>query len=214
MSDRFYSFVRAFGWHIFWLSSRPVVIGKEHVQREGAFIVGATHESLFDIAMIIGHSKRLIDPLAAAEFVGRPLPRWFLRGMNCVFLNRTRSDTGAVLEVIKRLEHGRAVAIFPEGRVIRGEESVIRTGRIHSGIGRISKITQAPIVPCVVSGAFAYNKVCAWLPLGAVRYGIIFGSAIFPEGDAGKIEGKLIDEWVRLHGVLRDAMGEKKDEAC
>jgi 1-acyl-sn-glycerol-3-phosphate acyltransferase len=206
MSDTFYNLVWLIGSHIFWVSSRPVVMGREYTRVTGPFIIAANHESNYDSALIIRHSSRSVDPLAAAEVLKKPFPKWFLLSMNSIAVERSRNDAGAVREIMKRLEAGRGVVIFPEGRVQRGEESVIHTRRIRPGVGQLAKMADVPIIPCVTINTSPYEKRSSWLPLKAVRYGIIFGPAIAPAGEAAEIEQRMIEEWVRLHRILRNAM--------
>jgi 1-acyl-sn-glycerol-3-phosphate acyltransferase len=114
-----------------------------------------------------------------------------------------------VRTILSRLERGRPIAMFPEGRFRKGRESVVYTRKIRAGIGRIAVLAKAPVVPCVIVDTQLYERVPAWFPHKATRYGIIFGDPIDPSLGAEAIEAKLVDELVRLHVELRERMARK-----
>ncbi len=206
MSDLFYDAVRLLGTHPFWLSSAPTVMGLEHTRRAGPFILAATHQSPFDVALLVRHSTRRLDFVSIVEAFRNPLVAWFYGSMNAFPLDRSRPDAPTVRILLDRLSRGRAVCIFPEGRLRRGAESVVHTRRISRGIGRIAKLAEAPIVPCVIINSAAYLSFKSWLPLGRTRYGIIVGPAIEPTEDAAAIEEKLVNDLVALHRALEAQM--------
>src|SRR6266478_3541841 len=96
MSDLFYSAVVSLGTHVFWLSSRPVVIGVEHTRRAGPFIVAATHESPFDVALLMRHAKRPLDFVTTTEAFANPMVRWFYGSLNAFPLDRSKRDPATV----------------------------------------------------------------------------------------------------------------------
>jgi hypothetical protein len=67
MSDLFYKVVRLIGRHAFWVSSRPVVFGIEHVPRQGACVIASNHTSPYDVALLMRHTPRLLDFVSIVE---------------------------------------------------------------------------------------------------------------------------------------------------
>ncbi|HEV7299526.1 MAG TPA: lysophospholipid acyltransferase family protein [Tepidisphaeraceae bacterium] len=203
MSDPFYKAIRFSGRHVFWLTSnRRRVIGAHHAQLPGPYILAATHGSPYDIPLLILHTKRNLDFVSSAEVFKNRFVAWFYGSMNAFPLDRSRPDTSAVRIILDRLKRGRAVAMFPEGRICKGNASVVFSRRIRPGIGRIAQLANVPIVPVVIVNSIAYSRVINWLPLKRVRYGLIYGPPIAPEGDAKAIEQQLIDAYVALHAEL------------
>jgi 1-acyl-sn-glycerol-3-phosphate acyltransferase len=202
VSDLFYDAVRALGYPAFWLSSSPLTIDTHHVRREGGFILAATHASPYDIPLLIRHVKRRLDFVSIVEVFRNPFVAWFYGSMNAFPLDRSRRDEKTVRIILDRLRRGRVVAMFPEGGFRRGEDSVVHTRRIRPGIGRLARLANVPVVPCVIVNSQAYSKVVSWLPLFRTRYGIIFGCAIEPTREPHQIEQRLIDAFVSLHGAL------------
>lgn len=206
MSDRFYSIIRAIGGHTLGVSGRPVIIGAGRIPGSGPVILAPTHESPYDVPLLIYHSPRPLDFVSVTEvFRHRPLA-WFYGNMNAFPLDRSRPDSRTVRVILSRLSAGRAVALFPEGRLRGGAASVLRSRTIRPGLGRLSELSGAPIVPCVIVNSGAYSRPGAWLPLRRTRYGIIFGEPLFPVGEAALLERRYVEEVVRLHAELRERL--------
>jgi 1-acyl-sn-glycerol-3-phosphate acyltransferase len=202
MSDPFYRFIRFSGRHVFWLSSRSTVIGVAHTRRPGPFILAATHSSPYDVPLLIRHTPPMLDFVSITEVFKNPLVAWFYGSLNAFPLERSRPDAPAVRVILDRLKRGRVVAMFPEGRICKGPASVVHSRRIRPGIGRIAQLANVPIVPVVIVNSGAYSRFSNWLPLRRVRYGLVYGEPISPDGEPEWIEQRLIEAFVSLHAEL------------
>lgn len=207
MSDAFYRAVRFAGKGAFFVSSSPVVVGRQRVPTHGACIVASTHQSPYDVPLLIRHTPRLLDFVSVVEVFRKPLVGWFYGSLNAFPLDRSRADSKTVRIILDRLRRGRAVAMFPEGAVREGRESVVHGGRIKSGVGRIANLTGAPVVPCVVIDSQAYRRFRSWLPLRRTRYGVIYDEPLPPSSDPERLEEQLVASFVRLHRQLSAQMG-------
>lgn len=210
MSDTFYRAVRLVGSSAFWVSASPVVIGTQHVPASGACMVAATHQSPYDVALLIRHTPRLLDFVSIIEVFRNPLIAWFYGSLNAFPLDRSRPDSKTVRVIVERLHRGRAVGIFPEGGFRKGPESVVVTRRIKPGTGRLAHMTGSPVIPCVLIDSGVYSRVVSWLPFRRTRYGLIFGEAIDPALEPELIEARLIDAFVALHTLLTEAMAKTR----
>ena len=206
MSDTFYRVVRSIGSLAFWVSGSPVIMGIQHVPRVGACLVAATHQSPYDVPLLIRHTPRLLDFVSITEVFKNPLVAWFYGSLNAFPLDRSRPDSKTVRVILDRLRRARAVGIFPEGGFRKGLYSVVHTRRIRPGTGRIAHMTGATVIPCVIIDSHAYARVRGWLPLRQTRYGVIYGEAIDPTLDPEVIEARLIDAFVLLHARLTAEM--------
>lgn len=206
MSDRFYRFARWLGAPVFRIIGSPTVIGVERVPVSGPCVVAATHQSPYDVPLLIHHTGRLLDFVSIVEVFRNPLVGWLYGSLNAFPLDRSRADAKTVRIIVQRLRAGRVIAMFPEGGFRKGMESVVHTRRIRPGIGRIAQMTGAAVVPCVVIGSEVFGRPGSWLPLRRTRYGVIFGEPIDPGLDAGVIEERLIEAFVALHAELSRAM--------
>ncbi|MDP1661639.1 MAG: lysophospholipid acyltransferase family protein [Phycisphaerales bacterium] len=198
--------MRTIGSTAFWVSGSPVIIGLENVPPIGPCLLAATHQSPFDVALLIRHTPRLLDFVSITEVFRNPIVAWFYGSLNAFPLDRSRPDSKTVRVILDRLERSRAVAIFPEGGFRQGRESVVFSRRIRSGTGRIASIAGAPVIPCVLIDSQAYNRPSSWLPRRSTRYGVIYGPPIDPALAPEAIESRLVDEFVALHGRLSAAM--------
>jgi 1-acyl-sn-glycerol-3-phosphate acyltransferase len=189
------------------VSSSPLVIGRENVPALGACIVAATHHSAYDVPLLMRHTPRLLDFVSIVEVFRKPLVGWFYRSLNAFPLDRARPDSKAVRIILDRLRRGRAVAMFPEGAIRTGRESVVYSRRIKSGVGRIAHIAQAPVVPCVLINSQAYRRFTGWLPLRRTRYGVIYGEPLALSLEPDRLEEQLVSAFVALHRQLSARMG-------
>jgi 1-acyl-sn-glycerol-3-phosphate acyltransferase len=206
MSDAFYSLVRMFGSHPFWLSSCPVIIGVEKTARAGPYILASNHESPYEVPLLIRHGLRRIDFVSTTEVFRHPFVRWFYGSMNAFPLDRSQPDVHATRTIFDRLERGRVVGMFPEGRLRNGEHALVHTRKIRRGIGRIAKLARVPIMPAFVVNSIAYSRLTGWLPIRHTRYGVIFGDVTEPSDDPDVTERTLVETLLKLRGQLIDAM--------
>jgi 1-acyl-sn-glycerol-3-phosphate acyltransferase len=206
MSDAFYKFIRATWGPPFALSSRPTLLGLENVPRSGPCILASTHQSYFDVPILIHRTPRLIDFVSVVEEFRKPIVGRFYGAMNAFPLDRSRADPKTVRIILDRLARGRAVLIFPEGAIKIGEDSILNRGRLRPGIGRIAKLANAPIIPVVITNGAAFLKVKAWLPLRRTRYGLIYGPPLQPTEDPREVEATLVESLKALNLQLHAAM--------
>lgn len=198
MSDLFYRTIRLLGRHVFWVSSRPVVLGAENIPRVGPFVLASNHTSPYDIPLLIRHVPRLIDFVSIVEVFQNPFLAWFYGSMNAFPLDRHHADAPTVRIILRRLERGRVVAMFPEGGFRRGEASVVHSRKIRKGVGRLLTLADVPVVPVVVVNSIAYSRAAAWLPLRHTRYAVAFGAPLPAGLDPEQLEAALVESMVRL----------------
>jgi 1-acyl-sn-glycerol-3-phosphate acyltransferase len=206
MSDAYYNTVWSICAPAFWTSGSPIVIGAQKTRRAGAFILASNHESPFDVPLLILHSARCIDFVSIAEVFQNPFVRWFYGSMNAFPLERSRPDPQALRVVLDRLERGRVVGMFPEGRLCPGERSLVHTRKIRPGIGRIARLARVPILPAFVLNSGAYSRFTSWFPFRLTRYGVIFGDAIDPSDDPAVTEQALVETLLKLREELLRAI--------
>jgi 1-acyl-sn-glycerol-3-phosphate acyltransferase len=220
VSDLFYSSVRALGRPVFWITSRPLVLHPERLEslRSGTWIVAANHQSPYDIPLLMRHCPRHLDFISITEVFRNPFLGWFYGSMNAFPLDRARPDAKTVRSILDRLERGRAVAMFPEGRITPLDDSVVRGGRLRPGIGRIAQLGGARILPIAIVNSLAYQRPASWLPGRRVRYGIHPGEPLAPRPElpadeaANQLEEDLRASLIRLHGELSAAIATHPDQ--
>ena len=194
---------------LFGYSSRIYVVGCEHINRAGGFLLASNHISHFDPPIISSVARRKIDWMAMAEFFPIPGLGHFLRAVDALPAARERADRKTIRSAIERLKDGRIVGVFPEGGIRDGAQSLLEGAPVRAGASILAHMAGVPIVPCVILGSDRLYAKKNWLPLRRTPVWIAFGQAIshFPELEKSvaraRIEQELIDGFQRLYAELR-----------
>ena len=109
----------------------------------GAVMFVANHVSWVDIIAL--HSQRMMGFVAKREIAGWPLVGWLAARGETIFHQRgSQESLGGVLhEMRARLQQGRAVGVFPEGRTRDGRE----VGPFHARIFLAAVEAGVPVQP-------------------------------------------------------------------
>jgi 1-acyl-sn-glycerol-3-phosphate acyltransferase len=133
------------------------VYQKHNVPATGGLIVAANHQSYLDPPAIGAPllSRRHFDFIARSGlFTFKPFA-WLISTLNSIPVKGDGNDTASIKEVLRRLDMGRAVIIFPEGgRTTDGE-----LHEFKRGAALLVKRSRCPVLPAAVDGAFE-----AWPP--------------------------------------------------
>jgi len=132
------------------------VMGLEHLPVPPYLLV-PNHGSEIDAVVLGGSLPIRLTFLAARELERFPLLFRIIRWFDPVFVRRGLGDVGSVKACIARLGRGDVLVIFPEGRVVQGEEF----GPFHPGAAFVALRAGVPVVPVALKGV---NRM--W-PLGA-----------------------------------------------
>jgi len=208
VSDAFYTFTRAICIGPWRAASRVTLIGREHTRRPGAFIIAANHLGPYDVAALIAHSIRRVDFVSIVEIFRNPVVASFFRSMNAFPLDRSRPDPTTTRTIITRLRAGRVIGMFPEGGFRPGDDSLLDGGPMRPGLGRLSLLTQAPVIPCAIVGTNGFGHWSSWLPARRVSYGVAFGPPMTPPASrdaTSAFEATYRDRMVALGSSLREA---------
>src|ERR1044071_9819809 len=100
MSDLAYNLVWAAGVHVFWSTSRPVVLHRERLKRPGAYILAPSHLSPYDVPCLMALSPRNLDWVSIVEAFRNPLVAAFYSSVNTFALDRSRPDSPTVRTIL------------------------------------------------------------------------------------------------------------------
>jgi 1-acyl-sn-glycerol-3-phosphate acyltransferase len=127
------------------------VAGIEHLPVTGPFIVAANHHNYLD-GVVLGAA--LPRPIAFVVmprvYNASPLHPLFHRRLGSIPVSLERPDPGAIRRVLRTLESGRVVGIFPEG-------PFSREGRLvpgQPGVAMIALRSGMPVVPAAIEGTY------------------------------------------------------------
>src|SRR5947209_3921834 len=194
----------------FGYSARIYVIGSEHLNRAGGFLLASNHISHFDPLIISSIVRRKIDWMAMAEFFPVPGLGHFLRAVDAFPAERDRADRKTIRTAIERLKNERIVGVFPEGGIRDGAQSLLEGALVRAGASTLAHIADVPILPSVILGSDRLYAKRSWLPLKRTPIWIAFGEPIAPKPELEKsiaraqIETQLTNAFQRLYSQLRD----------
>ena len=127
--------------------------GKEHLPREGGYVLSPNHLSNLD-PWPLGiplFPKRQIRFMAKVELFRSPL--WpILRFGGAFKVRRGEGDTEAIETAIRLVREGEVVAIFPEGT--RRKKGLVKKhqARPHTGAARVALEGNVPLIPAAIAG--------------------------------------------------------------
>lgn len=214
MSDFIYKWVVRVCRPAFAVSSSPVVLHRQRAGEPGAVIIAPNHLSAYDVPCLMKESPRMLDFVSITELYRNPLVARFFNAMNVFPLDRSRPDSPTVRIILERLRRGRAVVMFPEGRIRDEADSVLNGGDIKPGVARIAQMADVPVIPCVMLNTGAYSRPSAWMPVRATRFGVAFGNPLRAPAGMGEAEAReallpdLKRSYRELHAELLKAMGD------
>lgn len=148
----------------------------KNVPAEGPILIAANHESYLDppaVSTVITH--RHIDFLARAGLFTSRAFAWLISSLNSIPVAEEGGDARAIREIIRRLELGHAVLIFPEGS--RSPDG--RMQDFKRGVAVLVKRSNCPVIPVAIAGAYAaWSRDRASPRLFASRIRLAFGTPI------------------------------------
>ncbi len=165
---------------------RGEVLGREHLPREGGYIVACNHASFVDPL-----AAGLYLPQQVAFFARRTLWKpgfasWWLDGVGTIPVDRDGgTDVAAIKRVLQTLKAGKVVILFPEGT--RSRDGSLQAPK--PGIGLIACRTAVPVVPARIFGSFEAFGRAGRPRLGtpiSVRYGPALAPADYDHPEDGR----------------------------
>jgi len=141
------------GYHLSRLAGRLFfrfrVIHRERMIQSGPVILAMNHQSYLDPPLAGTTCDRAIYFLARRTLLDVPLLGWVLPKLNVIPVNQEGVDRSAIKAVIRVLQAGNGVLVFPEGS--RTFDGTLQPG--EPGMGLMIAKTLAPVVPMRIFGA-------------------------------------------------------------
>ena len=176
--------------------------GWGNMPRTGPVLGLANHQSMFDPVLVGLSSRRYLSYLARKNLFEQPLLGPLIRSLNAIPIDRNMGKEG-IQAVLKSLDQGRAVLMFPEGeRTPTGEVLPLKPG-----VALLIKRVTCPIVPICIAGCFAaWSRFRKWprpsplfLPPGDSTIAVSVGEPIDPARYQGKDREWIVGD---LHAAL------------
>jgi 1-acyl-sn-glycerol-3-phosphate acyltransferase len=141
------------GYHCARLAGRLLfgfrVIHRERMIQSGPVILAMNHQSYLDPPLAGTACDRAIYFLARRTLLDVPFLGWLLPKLNVIPVNQEGVDRSAIRAIIRVLQAGNGVLIFPEGS--RTLDGTLQPA--EPGLGLVIAKTLAPVVPMRIFGA-------------------------------------------------------------
>jgi 1-acyl-sn-glycerol-3-phosphate acyltransferase len=142
---------------------RTTKTGRERVPRQGGLLLIINHISIFDPPVVGYATPRVVEFMAMAELFRNPLLARVFRLIGAFPVDRSRQDPAAAREAVRRLRAGRCVAIFPEGGVRLGSDSVLGGNpSFRPGAAALALMAEVAILPVIVRGTRTPYRWTNW----------------------------------------------------
>jgi 1-acyl-sn-glycerol-3-phosphate acyltransferase len=149
------------------------VYGQENIPEEGPVIVASNHVSYFDPPLVGVASRRAMWFLARKTLLEWPILGPIFPSLNVIPVDRDGNDRTALKNIIRLLQSGEGVVLFPEGT--RSADGQL--GQAQPGLGMIVAKTLAPVVPARIFGAYeAFPRGSKKIQPGKIS--VVFGSPL------------------------------------
>lgn len=161
----------------------------EPLPEQGGLLVVSSHQSHLDPLLLGLACNRRLSSLARASLYKFKPFGYLISALDAVPIDREASTLAAMKTVIKKLEGGGAVVVFPEG----ARTSTGRLAQLQSGFTLMAKRAKVPIVPAAIVGAWeCWPRTRLFPRPGRVR--IEFGTLLRPEEFADMDDRQLLAE--------------------
>lgn len=187
------------------------VEGREHLPREGPFLISPNHQSFLDAFVLVSvlpvRILRRVFFVGASEYFETPLRRRLARLARIVPVDPDRHLVRAMQAGAWGLRQGQVLVLFPEG-----ERSIDGTPRpFKKGAAILATHVGVPIVPVAVDGLYEVwprGRPLRWralLPFGGARVTCRFGPPLAPPSlDGRSPEAVYAEHTAALFGAVSD----------
>ena len=180
-------FIRfGFGLVLLCTGAKKTVLGRENVPAGQPVLYVANHRSLMDTPLAYTTVPTVTSFVSKIEMKRVPFLSWWMRLMNCLFLDREdlRAGLKMVLDGIELIKSGYSIYISPEGTRTHEEEPL----PFKEGSVKMAQKTGCPIIPVAISGTDdVLENTWPWVHKASIV--IEYGKPIDPnalEGDDKK----------------------------
>lgn len=132
--------------------AKVTVIGSENIPKDGAVLFVANHQSNFDIPLLMSQINKPKGFIAKKELESWPGISFWMRYINCVFMDRNniRKSAEAIVQGINILKGGYSMVIFPEGTRSKGGPA----NEFKAGSFKLATKSKVPVIPVTINGSY------------------------------------------------------------
>ncbi len=187
-----YWFIRTWARLLLWTCGvRVEVKGRENMPRQGPFIIMSTHNSHFDIPVLMKEIPRQFRIVAKKALFKIPVFGWVMSVAGYVSVDRADQKQAfkSLDKAVESVSSGMPLLIFPEGT--RSSDGSL--GPFKKGGFVLATKAKVPIVPVVIEGTFHVLPKTTWrICPGPVR--ATFGKPIDTEVYSYETKDQLMEK--------------------
>ncbi len=142
-------FSRVFMKAFYSLLTNTTVEGIENVPKEGPLLVLPNHLSNLDGPLVLGMYPHTLEMVGPRDFKMEPFKTMMMSVYGMTLIKRGYTDSTAVSGIIRHLRNKRHLLMFPSGGMWEK-----RSFENKQGAAYFSQLTQTPILPVGISGAY------------------------------------------------------------
>lgn len=196
----------AFAFRLIFVCSgtKLEALGLENIPKDEAILYVSNHRGFADIPSGYISLPTITGFIAKKEIAKIPFLSWWMRNVNCLFLDRKDLKKGlkTILKGVDLMKQGYSMFIMPEGTRNGGEELL----PFKEGSFKIAEKSGSPIVPVAITNSDAvYEKQKPWVKSTHVI--IRYGKPIYLE-HLSKDQRKMLGSLVR--NIISDMLVEDK----
>lgn len=166
-------------WALFKILYRHRVYGYEHFYPKAA-VIAANHTSFLDPPAVSISWPQEVHFLARESLFKNPLFGRFIRALNSHPISGDAGDAIVFKTIMKLLDEGRKIILFPEGTRSDNDE----LGPIKPGIALLISRTNSAIIPAYVHGTYQIWSRQRLFPKLWGKTACVFGTPILWESYA------------------------------
>ena len=201
-----------------WLLLGLRVSGREHLPKQGPFLISPNHQSFLDAFLLVSvlpfHVAREVFYVGASEYFATPFRAWIARMIHVVPVDADTNLVRAMRAGAHGLRRGKILILFPEGE--RSLDSEINT--FKKGAAILSLNVGAPIVPVALDGVHEIwpraqrPRLSKLLPFSGARVRIRFGPPLQPFSGQRCSDGDYTSLTARLRVVIGEMLEAMRGE--
>jgi 1-acyl-sn-glycerol-3-phosphate acyltransferase len=175
------------------------VRGRENLPREGGAVIASNHQSMMDIPIVAAANRRHVCFVARETLADTRWLAVLMRECGAVLIERGATDRKALRDMVRHLEQGDLLTVFPEGTRSRDG----KLGEFKRGAVLTARKAGVPLIPTAITGAIEAMPRGKALPRPR-RVGIEFGAPI---------DSSLPDAQEQLVAAVQEMVGEGRFRA-
>ena len=194
----------AFRWELFQAGAHITIEGKENIPDEAVLFV-TNHRSYFDILLLHTTSGKRPGFVAKAEMDKFLLLNWWMRNINCLFLDRQdmRSGVQMIKDGAELIKKGHSMVICPEGTRNQQHEML----PFKEGSLKMADKADCPVVPVAIIDSDQMLEIRPGFHIKSGSPKVIYGKPFYIKDldkdnrkHAGAYVQEIIRDMIEAHG--------------